>query len=264
MNPIDIIDRVLAERGPAGIRRPLRKDFLGATLPTRIELAAIRAHWRQSRGVDLAAELQADREVWEFTDDPHTAWFAGFEVPNGEACAIPPRLSSGWAAGAPFGLFQERFKTALVSAGAPRPFAYGLAGALDEMASNAVEHAGAPVPPVAAYEVRRDGWSFGVTDLGVGLLRTLGRNPKLSADLGDDVAALKSAVRDGVSCTGVPGRGTGFGNMFRALADRGCSIRLRTSGATARWQGISPAAHQLTYLLAPERAGFHVQVEGGF
>jgi anti-sigma regulatory factor (Ser/Thr protein kinase) len=160
-------------------------------------------------------------------------------------------------------LFEERFKTALVRAGATSGLAHGLLGALNEMASNAVEHAEAPVAPVTTYEIRDGQWAFSVTDVGSGVLGSLRRNPKY-ASVASDVAAVRLAVQDGVSRTGNPSRGRGFAHVFKALVNRMCTIRFRSSGALASWEGTSPAAHQLTLSPSPERAGFHVLVSSGF
>ncbi len=44
-----------------------------------------------------------------------------------------------------------------------------------------------------------------MTDIGLGVLADLKRNPSFSA-IATDIAALQNVVRDGVSCTGKAGR----------------------------------------------------------
>ncbi len=260
MEPIDILENLLMTRGPGGVPGPLHVTAAGS-LAGLAEFAAVRWSWWTQHGEDLVRILPRGGGAWERLGSPDQGLLEGFAEERGEVHEVPG-LDGGWEPGSPFMLFQERFKTALVQAGAPSRFAFMVLGALNEMASNAAEHATAPVSSVASFEVAGGRWCFSVTDAGCGLLRSLQRNPAY-AGLRDEASAVRLAVRDGVSSTGRPSRGNGFTQLFKALAERMCSIRFRSTAAMATWSGSSPVADQLTITVSPPRAGFHVQVEGG-
>jgi hypothetical protein len=260
MDPIDILENVLVTQGPSGVRRPLHVLAAGS-LAGLAEFAAVRWFWWTQHGTDLVRVLPGASGSWERLGSPDQGLLEGFAETRGEVHEVPG-IDGGWEPGDPFMLFQERFKTALVQAGAPSRFAHMVLGALDEMASNAAEHADAPVSSVASFEVTGGRWCFSVTDVGCGLLRSLQRNPAY-AGLPNEASAVRLAVRDGVSSTGKPSRGHGFTQVFKTLADRMCSIRFRSAAAMATWSGSSPLADQLTITVSPPRVGFHVQVEGG-
>jgi hypothetical protein len=263
MHPIDILETILATNGPAAVRGAIHQEAAEASLAGLAEFAAVRWSWWIARHEDLAAVLPSHGgpRLNLPALGPDTArLLVTARAREGEVAEVPG-LGGGWNAGDPFMLFEERFKTALVTAGATSAFAHNVLGALDEMASNAVEHAGSPLPPVSCYEVTGGAWSFSVTDVGCGVLGSLRRNLSYRA-LRNDVSALREAVRDGVSCTGKPGRGHGFAYVFKMLVDRNCRIRFRSTAASAAWAGACPAAQCLVLAPAPERCGFHVEVAG--
>ncbi len=256
VHPLDVLDNVLANAGTSGVKKPLHADASAASLSNLAEFAAIRRSWWHEHRTDLLALLAGRVEGLGDLNGPLLRPGAR---ENGEVHEIPS--GDGWEPGDSFLMFQERFKTAMVNSGAPSRFAHGVVGALNEMASNAIEYAQSPVPPVATFEVTTHGWSFSVTDVGVGVLATLQRNPSYQS-LNSEVRALQTAIRDGVSATAHAGRGFGFTQVFKALADRACTIRFRTVGALATWDGVSPAAQHLKMSPMPKRAGFHVAVSG--
>jgi hypothetical protein len=257
MHPLDVLDNVLANTGTAGVKKPLHREACEGSLANRAEFAAMRRSWWHTNGVDLLDHLRG--RVDGLGDLTGSLLLVG-ATDSGEVQDIPTDAAQ-WEPGAPFLMFQERFKTALVHTGAASPFAHGIVGALNEMASNAVEHARSPVPPVSTFDVLHDRWSFSVTDVGIGVLASLRNNAKYQT-LKNEVLALQMAVRDGVSSTTQPGRGFGFAQVFRSLADRACSIRFRTTRALATWEGVSPAAQHLKMTPMPQRVGFHVVVSG--
>ncbi len=259
MHPIDVLENVLAAQGKGGVRKPLHV-VAARSLAGLIEFASVRRFWWAAHGEDLVQELNGQGATWDHLGDLAQGLVTPFRDERGEVHLVPPLLT-GWSAGDPFQRFQERFKTALVGAGASSAFAFMVLGAFNEMASNAAEHAVAPVPPVASYELTGGRWSFSVTDVGCGLLRSLQKNPKYAA-LHDEASAIRLAAQDGVSSTGEQGRGFGFTHVFRALVDRMCAIRFRSVGAVASWSGPAPAAHQLSITVAPPRNGFHLEVGG--
>lgn len=257
VHPLDILDNVLANIGPTGVRKPLHVEACETSLANRAEFAAMRRAWWHTHKADLLDQLCGRIEgLGDLTGSLLHVDSGSY----GEVHDVPTDPSQ-WGPGTPFLMFQERFKTALVAAGALSPFAHGVVGALNEMASNAVEHAQSPAPPVSTFEVLPDRWSFSVTDVGIGVLTSLKSNPKYET-LKNEVTALQTTVMDGVSSTARAGRGFGFTLVFRSLADRACTIRFRTTGALATWEGVSPAAQHLSLSPMPQRAGFHVAVSG--
>jgi hypothetical protein len=174
---------------------------------------------------------------------------------------LPP-LGAAWEPEGRVARFGQRFCTALRQAGAESRFAHALSGALNEMASNAVEHAIPPIRPLACFMVGGAQWAFAVTDVGRGVLASLRENRRF-AHLRTETDALAEAVLDGVSRSGQPGRGLGFTCLFKALVDRRATLRFRSGGAAAAWEGESPTAQTIVcHSLSLARAGFHVQVGG--
>lgn len=274
MHPIDRLEFVLAERGALGLCQMAGISEGEASLSMVIELAAVRwAHWRES-GEDILRSLP-EGGARAGLDDLLSAGNgsallslsetgdAAFPVsPNGEVSEIPV-TSEDWKAGRPFMLFQERFKTSLTRQGVPTELAHAVVGAFTEMASNAAEHAAAPIPPVATFETNGTTWAFSVTDVGCGVVESLKRNPAY-ATVADAKTALSLALQDGVSGTGKRGRGTGFTTLFKALIDRHCTIRFRSAGVAAACSATSPTAASLAFLVLPPRMGFHVAVTGDY
>lgn len=226
------------------------------SIASLIEFSAARWSWWQTRGEDLLKVLPLAQSL----PLPQTfdRLLLDSRVDGGEVQEIPWALDD-WAAGKPFSFFQERFKNGLTKRKVPSRFAAALSCALAEMASNARDHSMSPLPPLASYQFTSERWSFSVTDVGCGILTSLHRNTQY-ASLNDEVVALREALKDGVSSTGVRDRGRGFSDLFKGLVNRMCTLRLRSSGAVANWEGTSPAAHSLQFTPLPNRAGFHVCV----
>lgn len=177
---------------------------------------------------------------------------------------LHPLASGDWDPGGAFVSFQERFRGALRAGGMDRRLSAALAGALKEMSSNAIEHSEAPIPPIATFGISNGEWCFSVTDLGRGVLASLRENPSYSA-IATESGALELVLQDGVSRTGEPGRGRGFTWVFKALVNRQAKLRFRSGGGSARWEGTSPTAQDVTYQGLPiSRSGFHVRVMGPF
>lgn len=259
MHRLDLLDTVLATRGVAGVRNPLHAEAAATSVCDLVEFAAVRWSWWTAHDIDLLDALPKSAMTWPF-GAPGVEIVAPFRTPHAEVVRIPP-LGDGWDSGAPFTSFQERCKNRLVDAGAPTQFAHAIVGAMNEMASNAVEHSNASVPVVGAFEVVGNRWAFSVTDVGRGILSSLRMNAAF-ADVQDDVEAVRLAVKDGVSSTGQVGRGNGFAHVFSALVNRMCSIRFRSTSAVACWSGVSPGAQTLQLAVAPVRSGFHVHING--
>ncbi len=276
MHPVDTVEFVLAERGTAGLQAVSSLSALEAPLSTAIEIAAVRwGRWRET-GEDIAPALPGHSAIAELgtllSVQRGSALFSLLEaqagpaafpdIANGEVCDVPVDQKE-WEPGRPFILFQERFKSALRQRGVPSDLAHALLGAFSEMASNAAEHAAAPIPAVASFQAMADRWCFSVTDVGCGVVESLRHNPAY-ATVADARTALPLALQHGVSGTGKPGRGTGFTTLFKALIDRRCTVRFRSAGVAAACTATSPTAATLAFLVLPPRMGFHVAVTGDY
>jgi hypothetical protein len=131
------------------------------------------------------------------------------------------------------GLFGNRFRKSLVEFGGfSAEFARGVAGALEEMVDNALQHStdepGRTAPAIMAFEVGLQFFSFAVGDVGRGILNSLRENPRWQAltddERGLDAVAIHHASRRGSD------PGTGFQLVVRTLADLG-TFRYRTGAA---------------------------------
>jgi len=246
-------------------------------MATALEIMALRWIWSRDRGEDLfdrhPALRMAPSLVRLRSNGDRLALFrlgpasnqegrGCLNLGSAEVLEIPPS-GDGWRPGAPMMLAQQDFSRKLRRRGLPRLLAAGLAGAFDEMASNAREHSQTEVPPVACLQVEPGYWAFSVTDVGRGALSSLRENPKFES-LRSESWALKWALQDGVSRHSDPGRGRGFGSVFKALVDRSAVLRFRSGGASGRWTGTSPTAQQIVVQALPvsKVGGFHVCVEG--
>lgn len=260
MHPLDILEHKLAMTGSPEVG-PLQAAANGS-LADAIEFAAVRWSWWSTHRADLLAcvnQLGAGR--FPPLGLRSSLLFRNGQFDDGEVMEVPPDSGTNWAPGGAFVEFQERFKNQLVRSGLTSRFAHHLVGVLNEMASNAIEHARSPLPPICSYETHEGTWTFSVTDVGCGILGSLRRNARYAA-LRDHVESLRLAVEDGVSSTGLPTRGHGFTGVFKVLVNRMCSIRFRTTQAVATWEGTAPAAHTLQLMPMPNRAGFHVRISG--
>lgn len=275
LHPLDRLESALSRPGN---RYSVVSQLESEDLPTAAEFMGLRWIWWERHRSDLLCLVEG------LDDWPALRRFralaAGYELlvkgagasqsrggePAGSSAGLhqlPPSGSHRWEPGGSFVAFQELFHTALRQGGMKQHrYAAALTGALVEMASNAVEHANSPAAPIASFEVTRRGWSFGVTDVGRGALASLLENPAYG-DLEGEGEALEFMLKEGVSRTGEPSRGLGFSNVFKALVDRRVTLRFRSGGAVASWQGESPTEQTIHSQGLPlARQGFHVRVAG--
>jgi hypothetical protein len=130
-------------------------------------------------------------------------------------------------------LMQERFVRSAQQNGIGRSVAMALMGVFTEMCDNVVQHSaerGAALTGMAAYVVSMDEVGFAVSDLGIGMLQSLRKNPAL-AHLPDAATALHAAVIDHASSRPGHPEGSGFKNLFRNLVDRNAVMRFRSQDA---------------------------------
>jgi anti-sigma regulatory factor (Ser/Thr protein kinase) len=273
-HPLDRLESALGR--PANLQAVLHQ-LESEDLPTAAEFIGLRWIWWKRNRSDLLSLLAV--ENWPALN-AFRALARGYEVlVNGAGAGLsaesqsqsahtlgvhqlPPFGSDEWKLGGSVSAYQECFHAALRQAGMKPKYAGALTGALTEMASNAVEHASSPASPVASFEVTRGSWSFGVTDVGRGVLASLQENPAY-AELEGEGEALKLVLQEGVSRTGKPDRGLGFSSVFKALVDRRATLRFRSGGAVASWEGVSPTEQTICSQGLPvTRHGFHVRVAG--
>lgn len=158
-------------------------------------------------------------------------------------------------------LFGNRFRKSLVEIGKfSSEFANGLGGALEEMVDNVLQHStedqGRGAPAVMAFEVREQSFSFGVGDVGRGVLRSLRQNERWNT-LVDDKAALEAIVDRHASRRGSD-PGTGFQLVVRTLAELG-AFRYRSGNAYVTIE-IEHGAHTRTTAIGASNSLLGVQL----
>ena len=269
MQPIDFLERALETRSIQSLPPRAVERSLGTTLAEHLEFLALRWQLQDAEGVDLLAlpglslperfrAVLGHRELGLLGQRPGRPQAeAVFAVAGGEIFELED--NDRWGTRAQHA--NERFKNSLRAASLLPKAAFPIAAGFMEMISNALEHAEAPLAPVATFEVFENHWQFSVTDVGIGVLSSMRRNPEYVA-LGDGFQALQKALMPGVSGTAKPAGGLGFEQVFRSLANRSADVRFRSADALAEWSGQSPSHHQLRYTPATPRLGFHVAITG--
>lgn len=265
MEPIDLLDVILAdEASQESIESSLTRVANGGLISS-IELLLLRRSMIVGVRDDLFRVADVPAEFRTFCDavrglsvvggrEPRAAWsHATFR--SAEVLELPLSRAQWHANPDPFSdfcsLFQRRLKEA------NEPSVHLIAAALEEMASNAVEHSETEWAGIAAFEVIGSQWSFIVGDVGMGIANHLRRLPAF-ANLGE--ADAVAAAIAGASGTGVAGRGNGYRALFQALGDRRCRIRLRTGSVAMAWQGESPTSRNADLTSLPRRQGCCVSV----
>ena len=123
--------------------------------------------------------------------------------------------------------FAEHAQAALQSAGLQRSAAIRLSGVLHELLGNVDEHAGGHATCLSGYSVQPGEAWLSVADTGDGVLAgyksvPAGTRPMHARE------ALRWAVLEHRSRTGLPGRGTGFQTVANALRSLDASLRVRS------------------------------------
>jgi hypothetical protein len=150
-----------------------------------------------------------------------------------------------------------RFERAAWAQDFNRDSAANLQSALNEMASNAVIHAFAPVAALIGYEVHDGMAAFSVADVGMGVLRSL-RSVTKFQHLRRDVEAIHAALHTGV--TRLPTGGFGFNSVFKALAKQWGQLRFRGGTGCVAMSGLDVDVDGATYSFPPQLSGFQVSV----
>lgn len=158
--------------------------------------------------------------------------------------------------------FCDRFERSLKDHGFGKKLAVGIAKSFFDMADNVIQHSGPDVDHPAigalAYDVADRQCTFAVTDLGRGMLTSLRTNPTW-ARLSTSTEALDAAVRNGASRREGQGKGQGFSELHRALADLVGWLRFASGDAVLRLEGepdkrIAPRGSR------PPLCGFQITV----
>jgi len=137
--------------------------------------------------------------------------------------------------------FCTRVQKASERAGVERHLAQALAGSLDEMAANALEHSSDFRNRIAGYRWQPGSFEYVVSDSGVGVLSSLRSNPEYQW-VSDSGQALEVALMDGESRYGKAiGRGMGFHDLITNIARRGSSLRFRTGDHALMIDGTGTA-----------------------
>lgn len=162
----------------------------------------------------------------------------------------PTEVSTDWTA------FCLEIRRAAVDAGIHVTTARGLVGALREIESNIHEHSGRPRDGLVGYRCAAGEFEFVVADSGMGMLASLRRNPKHSA-LTDAGLALELALTDGISrFPDEEGRGYGFRDLFRGLANLNGELRFRSGDHALLIDGTGPSLLERQLVQKTELRGF--------
>ncbi len=150
-------------------------------------------------------------------------------------------------------------KRAAIGAGFDNRTAGQLTAAMFEMLDNLVEHSQAPATGRVAYQARGQSFTFVVADRGIGALTSLRTNSKF-ASLGADEDALPLVIQPGCSRHNELGRGQGFEDLFRGLANHNGHLRFRSGTAAVLIDGRSSAAIQPKVKTKADLPGFFASV----
>jgi anti-sigma regulatory factor (Ser/Thr protein kinase) len=155
--------------------------------------------------------------------------------------------------------FLVRFRQSVKSVGSDLERAKGIAAALGEMADNATIHANAPVGVLVGYQVIDGAAISCVADVGIGVLASL-TSHEAYRHVQTHKAAARLALHKGVSRYG-PGRGgTGFHNVFKALAAMSGTLRFRSGEGCVTMDGIDFDADKGEESYVVFRPGFQVTI----
>jgi hypothetical protein len=131
--------------------------------------------------------------------------------------------------------------------------------AIGELLSNIVEHSEARHTGLVAFQALDGCFEFVAADQGVGPLESLRRSARF-ATLTTDRQALPLVLEHGCSRHDTPGRGAGFDDMFRGLANHNGYLRFRSGDAAVLIDGASPGLVNRKVKKKPHLRGFLASV----
>jgi anti-sigma regulatory factor (Ser/Thr protein kinase) len=161
--------------------------------------------------------------------------------------------------GQDWGELLVRFRQSVKSVGFDLKRAKGIAAALGEMADNATVHAKAPVGVLVGYQVIDGAAVSCVADVGIGVLASL-TSHEAYRHIQTHKAAVRLALHKGVSRFGPGQGGTGFNNVFKALAAMSGTLRFRSGEGCVTMDGTELEAHKGEESYVLFRPGFQVTI----
>lgn len=145
----------------------------------------------------------------------------------------------------------------------PRDAAAQVVSALEELASNIQEHSEDVATGIVGFEVQDRFLGIYASDNGIGVLSSLRRNVEY-AGLEDSGAALRLALKEGVSSSTEPGRGLGFRPIFVGLASLCAFLRFRSGDSLLEINGFGGGRPTQDLFERAHAIGFHVFVHCTF
>ena len=146
--------------------------------------------------------------------------------------------------------FLQGLQRELKQKGFPDQLSGALTGAVGEMVDNVWQHSMTSLPGLAAYQVAHKRLDFGVVDLGIGILRSIRKNPSYHF-LNSSMEALQKAILRGVSRFSNQGRGYGFSTLLQSVAELWGFTRLRSSEAVIVFDRRTEKRRRLQKYLPP-------------
>ncbi|EXL08600.1 hypothetical protein BG46_03395 [Brucella anthropi] len=123
--------------------------------------------------------------------------------------------------------FSIKAKNAAITIGVPQPEAWQLIASLEEIYTNTIEHSERADSGLVAYVARPNSFEYVVCDAGIGVQRSLRKNPHYAA-IPDSCTALELALREGISAKAEQGRGMGFRPILVGLTNLSRMVRFRS------------------------------------
>jgi len=246
---IDLIDsfhwRLVSSHRGGALKSPIPDREL--TLAAAIELLCIEQHLSKSANTPDCLRSNQSR-LWRLLKGlnwPSCPRGSGVQLGSTRLMVLP--LDSRdwqWTA------FLHSLQRDLKQHSFPDQLSGALTGAMGEMVDNVWEHSETCVPGLAAYEVTHRRLDFGVADLGIGILRSIRRNPNYRY-LNSSMEALQKAVLRGVSRLRDQNRGYGFSRLLQAVAELWGFTRLRSSEAVLVFDRRTEKRRRLQRYLPP-------------
>lgn len=264
---VDDLRRLVSRGLPEGISRIAPR---GLTLEGALELACSWWRWQQGGNAAATTVLEEWARTHSLLERARAALAGGGDVvedyaaPVVEIRAVPRHCEVDEP---PWSLFRQRYRRSLVHHGGfEKKFADGLVGAFEEMVDNVVQHSGptaaTAAPGVVGYEVRPGHMQFVVVDVGQGVLASLRRNPAWQ-HLEASAEALRATICEDATSRAWLTKGTGFRQVFRAIADYHGVLRFRTGDAVLLLDGRGEARRAIQRA-SPDLDGLQLSVSCAF
>lgn len=224
------------------------------SLAAALELAAIENHVANSTDGNETFIRLPNCPIWQLIHSanwPNRRKPAKFTAGNISLIVLPKTQDIWWTQ------HSQSLQRELQSKGFGVNLARALTAAVMEMVDNIWIHSAADHSGLLAYEIRNRRFAFSITDLGVGVLTSLRRNPE-HRYLTSSMQALEKAVQPGVSGQ-QDGTGLGFYTLLSALADLWGTARLR-SGEAAMVIDHKSDQRKTDFHYLPYLPGLHVAV----